>query len=958
MKIESSSYGFTLISSEHIPEVSGTLYMLEHAKTGAKVAYLDRDDRNMTFSIAFRTPPKDDTGVFHIIEHSVLCGSRKFPVKEPFVELLKGSLNTFLNAMTYEDRTVYPVASRCEKDFLNLTDIYLDAVFHPRMLECENIFRQEGWHYEYDGEADTLSYNGVVYNEMHGAYSSPDEVGGCELRRALFKDNLYRYDSGGAPSAIPSLTYEDFVTAHSTYYHPSNAYIFLDGNIDTNKLLPLIASYLDEYEKKDINVEYPIHAPHDAPSVTVEYEPGGETGARVLMGYVFSSFDKCEEDMALGLLVNALTGSNEAQLKRAILNAGLCEDVSMSVSRVRQTQLTLELIGVKEERLVGIEDVIDGIIRNIAKSGIDKSRLEATLNNTEFKLRERDFGALPRGIAYALSAYSAWIYGASPADALKYEDTVRAVREKIPTDYFERLLLLSTVDNPHRARVIMLPREDHAASSARETAEKLQAVRHSMTDEEISAVSDAASALKEWQDTPDTPEKLSTVPTLSLSDISPSRPRVKTEEHRSEGAAILSHGIDTAGITYLTSCFISDDIGQDELIYVSLLSLLLKNLNTKNFSAAMLQNEIKSKLGTLSVSAAAYPRSDGSGDATFALTVTASALDQNADSIVKLLGEVLLSTDFSDTAMIEEQLIQIRSAMEETLSAEALSFALSRSSSKCTRSGAINEELSGYEAYIKVRKLCSEFADIRDTLPGILSSLLSKICVRERMVVSVAGNGGVALAKALVRLFPSGKAGERANIMSADSRAEGISIPARVSYATMYSLSDAACKHLGAMRVVRSILSYEYLWNSIRVKGGAYGAGFIVRKSGELGLYSYRDPSPAASLECYRGAPNFLRALAREGVDLTKYIIGAVGEYDILTTPRTEAAQALYDYMTGWTDGMEEELYNGMISTDRDSLLLAADIIEETLTRAAICVAGDRDTLSKIAPPLRILDGK
>lgn len=954
MKIKKFQYGFDLISTEHIAELPGTMYLLEHRKTGAYLAFLDREDRNMTFSIAFRTPPKDDTGVFHIIEHSVLCGSRKYPVKEPFVELLKGSLNTFLNAMTYEDRTVYPVASRCEKDFINLTDIYLDAVFHPRMLECENIFRQEGWHYEYDGEK--LSYNGVVYNEMHGAYSSPDEMGGMALRRALFKDSFYKYDSGGYPEAIPSLTYEDFIAAHSTYYHPSNAFIFLDGSVDTDKLLPLIASYLDEYEKKEINIEYPIHAPHRSPSVTVEFEPTGESGAKVLIGYVYSSFDRWEEDFALNQLITAVAGTNEAPLKRAILNEGICEDVTLSLSHVRQSQITLELIGVKESEISGIEDKIDGIIRRVAEEKIDKSRLEATLQSSEFKIRERDFGSLPAGIAYALATYSSWIYGCSPTEPLKYDANLKWVKEHIPTDYFERLLLSATVDNPHKATVVMLPRKGHGEKVRIAAELALQRLCDSMTESELHTVSQAAEALKAWQETPDTQENLNTVPTLAISDITPWRAMTKLDVVEYDGARILLQDTDSKGITYVNVDFKCDDLLPSELVYVSLLGALYKNLNTENYTKAALQNEIKSTLGSLVFGTTVYPTADGSGGGSLTLNVTASAFTERCPDASRLIREVLLTSNFDDLGVIEEQLMQTRSYMDEALATQNLTYAFMRAASKCSRAGALSELLSGYSAYLKIRDMCSNIEAFRDTLPDIFKSLVSRICIKERMTVSVAGEGGLAVAKSIISSFPSGSVGEDTLIaLDSDNRKEGLAVPTRVSHAAIKVVSPEARELLGAVRVAATILSYEYLWQSVRVKGGAYGAGISIKKSCEISAYSYRDPNPAASLECFRCAPDFLREVAKEGCDLTKYIIGTVGEYDILSTPRTRAAQAVYDYMVGWTEEMEEKLLADILSTDSETLLSVADLLERALSESAVCVASDRETLEKITPPLRIL---
>ena len=951
MKINETVNGFTVTAREYIPEVSGTMYFLEHEKTGAKAVYLDRDERNMTFSIAFRTPPSDDTGVFHIIEHSVLCGSKKYPVKEPFVELLKGSLNTFLNALTYEDRTVYPVASRCEKDFLNLTDVYLDAVFNPKMLENENIFLQEGWHYEYDPDSDELSYNGVVYNEMQGAYSSPDEIGASRLRAALFPDTPYGFESGGDPRAIPSLTYQDFKTAHSTYYHPSNSMIFLDGRMDIEKTLGLIDSYLIRYEKRDMNIVFPIQKPVTPPEITVEYEPGGAPLGRVLLGYVYSRPDVRREDYALTLLELALTGSNDSPLKKALLDSGLCEDAIMSVSRTHQTQITIEVIGVKPERVSEIEPFVTESIKKIAESGIGRDRLEATIGNNEFKLRESDFGAFPSGVAYALSAYSYWNYGNSPVLGIEYEKLLAEARADIETDYYEQLLLSATVNNPHRATVIMLPKEGLEEEDAIALKTVLAEKKSSMPKEELEAIISRQNALKEWQSTQDSPENLNTLPILSLSDISYTKKELKTQRCEIDGVTTLSHGIDCKGIVYMTLSFAIEDMRDDELLPISILSLLLKNLKTESYGVTELQNEIKRSLGSFSLGPQPYPISDGSGSAKLSFTVSISALERNKDKIPKLLKEVLITTDFSDTEAIEKHIIQTRSAMEEMLTADSLSFALSRASSGTTESGRINELMSGYSAY---QAIC-DGSPTADELKDILASLLRRIAVRDRLTVSVGGSLDEELVRSVISVFPSGEASGKRAKFTPGGVSDGIPIPAKISYATTSALSADAAKYIGPLRVARSILSYEYLWNEIRVKGGAYGAGFIVRKSGELGFYSYRDPSPEKSMKCYLRAPDYLRRLADSGEDITKFIIGAVGEYDILTTPRTLSAMAFVDYITGWTPDKESEIIPGMLGTGKEELYRCADIIESAMSCASVCVVGSEASLKKVCPKLSII---
>ena len=956
MKNVFSKYGFEVISEQEVPDTRGTLIAAEHKKSGARLHFLDREDRNLTFAISFRTPPTNDTGVFHIIEHSVLCGSRKFPVKEPFVELLKGSLNTFLNALTYEDRTVYPVSSRCEKDFLNLTDVYLDAVFHPRMLSDENVFLQEGWHYEYDGETDTLSYNGVVYNEMCGAYSSPEEVAENELRAGLFPDTVYSRDSGGNPDFIPELTYSQLKEAHATYYHPSNAEIFIDGSIDLDKTLSLIACYLEEYDRTDINITYPLQAPVCPPVKTVEFEPGGDPLARVLFGYVYSSPETKNQDYALSVLDSTIAGTNESDLKKAMLATELCEDIVTSVYRARQTQYTIEVIGVKPENIDIIAPTLEGIIREIAKRGINRERLSALINNDEFKQKEFDGGSIPKGTSYALTAFSFLNFGFSAAAALTYSDDIEFSRERLnDTDYYENLLLSATVDNPHQASVVMLPKEDLEKERAAKKRELLKKIRQTLSDSELDDIIKKQKKLAEIQSTPDSPENEATLPKLALSDIEPKLPSRKSEISKIDGTTVLSHGIDSGDITHLTLCFAANDLSDSEILDASLLSALLKNLPSKSRTAISLQNDIKANLGALTFGFSSSPLSDGSAAARLNFTVSASALSRKKSDIPRLISEILLTTDFSKTKTIEKTLIQLRSAMDEALTADSLSFALTRVTASLTAAGRTNELTTGYTAYKSLVEMTKNTEDSAKRLSESLPALLRRLVCKERLTVSLA-SADSELTDKILAFIPSAENVPACAHEPRKARPEkirhGITVPARVSYACMGALSKEAARSVGLLRVVRSILSYEYLWNEVRVKGGAYGTGFIVRKTGEIGFYSYRDPSPESTLGVYRSAPAFLRSLAEDECDLTKFIIGAYGEYDIMTTPKSEAAQALYDYMTGWTDADERALTDGILNVTPSALRRAADIIEEAIGHASIAVIGEKEKLAAFAEPL------
>ena len=957
MKINDKIHGFTVKDSQNIERLHATVYIAEHEKSGARLAFIDRADNNKTFAIGFKTPAFDSTGVFHIIEHSVLCGSRKFPVKEPFVELLKGSLNTFLNAMTYEDRTVYPVSSRCDKDFYNLTDIYLDAVFHPLMLENENIFLQEGWHYEYDEEGDTLSYNGVVYNEMKGAYSSPDDLGTAELSKALFPDNNYSKDSGGCPDNIPELTYEGFKAAHKKYYHPSNSYIILDGSVNLDEILPLIDSYLSEYERCEIKAPQPIHPAHTAHDVTVEFEANDESGpgARVILGYAYTPFENRFDAFDISLISKVISSTNDSALKLGMLESGLCEDIVMNVYRGRQIQISFELLGVEEAKIGEAVSKLKELIEKIANDGIDKKRLVATLNNIAFRLKENDYGALPAGVAYALGIFPAWMYGMSIADEMRFDDLLESAHKKAEGDYFDKLLLDITLKNAHSAKIIMLPRRDFGAKISAKLSETLKKARIAMSDDDLLAILAKYEALRAWQQTPDTEEKLSTLPTLTLDDITIPKKDIKTEVSYIGKAKVLRHSVRCVGITRVELHFAADDLDDRELYLLSLLTTVLKNLPTENYTASELQSELRSNLGSLATNTTVFPMCDGSGDGKITFSVTASALDERRTELVSLIKEILLHTRFTDADVVKKRLVQVRRSMEEMFASDGLTFAMSRIAASNTKTGAADEILSGYDSYIKTKEYIDSFDG--EVLLSELSELLSRLACQSRLTLAVSGDDTDALVENIVSLFTEGSdCTAIARLPRATSR-EGIAVPSRVAYAVAGALAPKSCDMLGVMRVVRSILCYDYLWSNIRVKGGAYGTGFTCPKSGEIGFYSYRDPSPAASLECYKGAPNYLRELAKSNTPLTNFIIGAIGEYDILTTPRIDAVQATYNAMTGWTPEHDGRVIRQMLDTDGAALIAAADVIEDALNRAGVCIAADRDTLSdKKLSPLTILE--
>lgn len=948
MRPDKKMHGFSLLCEEYIAEAGANLYTMTHAASGARLAFLDREDENMTFAIAFRTPPSNDTGVFHIIEHSVLCGSRKFPLKEPFVDLLKGSLNTFLNALTYEDRTVYPISSRCERDFLNLTDVYLDAVFHPKMLENENVFLGEGWHYEYDSEANRLSYNGVVYNEMCGAYSSPDDLAAAEISRALYSGTIYGYDSGGNPSFIPDLSYAELKAAHEKYYHPSNSYIYLDGSINLEPTLALIDSYLSEYERREPEKIENVYLPTHGREVTVKYEiPEGESEdgrARVVFGYSHSDFSDMKAALGTLVLSDVLTGSNESLLKKYLLDLALCEDVSMYNNRAERQTLTIEVKGVREENIERVKSELDSLIRSIAAAGIDKERLVSTVNIIEFKEREREYGAFPIGVANALSVFSVWPYGDKPSRALVYEELLAEIRSAIDAGYFEELLAKITVNNPHSARVIMLPDKQAVADFQAEMQTRLDKVLENCSEKELSVIIETERKLKEYQTSEDSDEARATLPTLSLSEIKKDKRAVPKREYEAEGCRVISHDVPVGKISYVSLYFDARDLEAEQLAQLAVLSTLITNIPTENESVVSLRNRIKANLGGFTVAPSVLPNIKDGTDFTPVISVSTSALDSKRGNIPEIISEVLTRTVYEDTDALKILLTQTVRSLEEGMIADGAGFALGRVAGMLNSFGAAKEYLSGCESYRIIKNMLSE--EDAGTLMDKLKALAKRLFVRERMTVSVIGEDTDSTVREVISVIPSGEAvTEKGIILPIKKQSEGFAIPSRVGYAALGSAPPADTRMLGVLRVVRSILSYEHLWGAVRIVGGAYGTGFVTGKGGSIAYYSYRDPSPKGALEAFRASAAFLRELALSGRDLTAFIIGAFGEYDILTTPRSAAVESTYNTLTGWTDEDEAELREALLSTTHSDLIRAAELLEQAAEGECVSVFAGRDML-------------
>lgn len=957
MQINDRLYGFLVKDKKFIREVGADVYVMEFEKNGARLLYIDREEDNKTFSISFKTVPTDSTGVFHIIEHSVLCGSEKFPVKDPFVELLKGSLNTFLNAITFQDKTMYPVASRNDKDFYNLVEIYLDAVFSPKVVKDKNAFLQEGWHYviEDDGR---LGYKGVVLNEMRGDYSSADTVSYRLMNEMLYPSSCYRYDSGGDPAEIVKLTYENFKAAHAKYYHPTNSYVFLDGTVKLDEILPLIASYLNRYEREEVSGEcfdIPTEKRSSEPckrSTVYEISPGesAENKARMSLGFPSSSFAERRRNYAIGILYDALFTTNESAIKKAIVSSGLCEDILVSIrDSILAHSVTVDFLNIKDGCEEELRRLFFDTVAEIYRSGIDREQLAASINSFEFKMREKDYGNFPLGLVYAMISLESYLYSDDPVLNFSFEEDFPALRAELDGSYFEELLYEVFCEDNCKAILYMKPSATLGQERAEEERAALEKIRESLSEEELSEIKRVSEALEGWQSEPDAPEAMATIPKLTLEDIPPEVRRIPETVEKRDGATVIKHEIPTAGIIYTDLLFDISDATEEELPLWFLLCSLLTNLKTEAHSAASLQSLIKSELGSVSFTVTPITRrTDGSSEDKIYLCASASVLASKGEAVARILVEVLHTTLFEEREAVRNILKQIVISNEESFVSAGHRAAISRAYASASVEGAVNEYYSGYESHRVMKKLVRELDEGFDSLMARLSALLKSALNRNGLVISVTGECDDGFIASLLEV-----AQKRENkapvckISPLPVRSEGIIIPSRVSYAARASNFFSLGYGLhGEYDAVRCLLGYEYLWSEVRVKGGAYGSGMVCGVSGNVGFYSYRDPTPERTLGCYAAIPEFLREAAEGEVDLTKFIIGAVGDADPVVTPRTRGYQATVRFLRGLCYEKRLELRRQLLKADRQSLLRVAELAEKVNESGAICVFGSKEHLS------------
>ena len=946
LKLQQKLHGFTVQRVRESAELGGVFTEFTHDSTGARVCWLNTGNKNKLFSIAFKTTPEDDTGVFHIIEHSTLCGSERYPVREPFVELLKGSMNTFLNAFTSVDWTMYPVSSRNDKDFMNLCNVYLDAVFAPRILTFPNIFYQEGWHIEQN--EGKLSYKGVVFNEMKGATADVDDLTGQTMLGMLFPDSCYRFNSGGDPKAIPQLTYEKFVETYRRYYHPSNARVYLDGALDIDAVLELMDGYFSRREKGETDHPIAYQQPQCLrQTVYYEFDPEEDMQdkGRLVLFKIIADWNDYVKLMAISMLNDVLCGTDASPLRKAVLDSGLARSVSMSADdSVQQPFFGIKFADVKDGCADELIKLVQTTAARLAAEGLDHDLLESAINHMEYQIREMPE---PQGLRRCMYAVGPLMYGGDPLGALEQDAKLAELRAMIDNGGFEALLKELLLTDGTLNVLELLPSRTLADEKRADEEARLAQIASGWTEADYAANAELNKALQAWQATPDTPEQLATIPALSLSDINPEPDIMETVEYDCGGAKVLYHPAECHGITHMQLYFDITGLQGEELAQIHELVSRLGTLPTKKRDMLELQRYKQKYIGRLSFKLAAISRYDCLDKASLYLVVDCSVLEQNIDRAYDLIYEILTETDFSCTDIIKNMWQQAEIALRQIGITDGHMLAMGAAQAHYSAGSALNETLAGITHIRNLKRFVRDFdAVIPCAIEATQRALASAVC-RKRLLFSLAAERYTA-PEAFVQRLPLGDdAPAPVPCVTQAPMHGGCAVPAQVGFAAqVWNLKLAGARPDGAFNVAANLLSYSYLWNRVRVQGGAYGASFSAGMSGLISTYSYRDPTPAASLDVNKGLGESLREFVRSGEPVDKYVISSVNDLEPLIGPREMAAATNINWLHGVTREDLMQMRSEMLNTNGEALLRLAELLDKFAAEGATFIVGSEAQLS------------
>ena len=961
MRIEDLS-AYEVIKKDSIKDLGSEGWILRHKKSGARIALLSNDDENKVFTIGFKTPPADSTGVAHILEHSVLEGSKEFPVKDPFIELVKGSMNTFLNAMTYPDKTLYPVASCNDKDFANLMHVYLDAVFYPAIYKEPRIFYQEGWHYEMEDVRDELKLNGVVYNEMKGAFSSSDDVLDREIVRGLFPDTVYANESGGDPDAIPDLTYEQFLAFHSRYYHPANSYIYLYGNMDmAERLIWMDEHYLSHFDKIDVDAQIGLQEPFAEPRETrktysiTESEPM-EHNTYLTCSIAAGDVLDREEYIAFQILDYALCSSQGAPLKQALLDAGIGEDVYSDYdSGTRQPYFSIVAKGAEESQKEEFLRVIEETLEKLSKGGLDKKRLLAGLNYYEFKYREADFGIYPAGLMYGLQMMDSWLYDdEKPFIHIEAGDTYAALRKKVDSRYFEELISEKLLNNPHRSVLVLAPERGLTARKDEELAKRLALYKESLSETELEKIVEQTRQLRAFQEEPDRPEDLAKIPLLAREDIRRKVEPVILEERCVGDTKLIYHSIPTNGISYFRLLFDVTDISSELFPYIGILKAAFGLVDTENYRYQELFTQTDLLTGGIVPVTNLYPNAKDLTQRRITFEVKGKAFDKNLQDAMALIEEMLIRSDYSDTKRLYEILAELKSRLQSSMMSAGHVVAGGRAVSYFSENAAIQEVLSGMDFYRLLEKICGDWEQEGKKTVEKLSELAKQIFCRENLLLDFISQDEAVyeqfreLAGGLKEKLPVKNAAGQPYRVETVRRNEGFLSSSQVQYVCRAgNFLKHGLPYTGALRILKGILGNDYLWNQVRVKGGAYGCMCSFGKNGDAWFVSYRDPNLAKTIEAFEAAPGWVEQFADDERAMTQAVIGTISEMDTPMNPAAKGLRSLSIYLTNQTEEqLQRERDEVLDATAQDIRALAA-YIRAFLEDDCLCVVGNEKKIEE-----------
>lgn len=952
---------YEVVKQENLTDIHSTGYLLRHKKTGARLILIENDDENKVFSIAFRTPPANSTGVPHILEHSVLCGSREFPLKDPFVELVKGSLNTFLNAMTYPDKTCYPVASCNDQDFQNLMHVYLDAVFYPNIYKKEEIFRQEGWNYHLEKPEGPLTYNGVVYNEMKGAFSSPDEVLDRQIKTSLFPDNTYGVESGGDPENIPDLSYEEFLDFHRTYYHPSNSYLYLYGNMDMEEKLRFIdENYLSAFDALDVDSNIPEQTPFSQVKDLQEEYPISENEEEEDNTYLsFNMVVGNAMDSMLGVAFDvldyALLSAPGAPLKKALLDAQIGKDIYGSFDDgILQPYFSIVAKGAKTSQKEEFVSIIRKSLEDIVKNGVDKKAILAGINYMEFRYREADFGSYPKGLMYGLDILGNWLYDdENPFAQVKLLAIYDRLKEAVNEGYFEEMIQKWLLDNTHGTILTLVPKRGLAAKRERALEEKLEKYRRSLSAEELEELVRKTEALVAYQESEEKQEDLACIPMLKRSDIRREVNGFSNEELKVDDSLFLYQDVCTNGIGYVNVMFEIRDMEVEKVHYLGLLKSVLGYVDTKDYTYGQLFNEINARTGGIQCGVDVFDKANDPEAFRTMFTIRGKALYSQMDFLFQMMGEILNTSKLTDTKRLQEIIGEIKSRGQASLIGAGHQTAVLRGTSYASPMAKFQDEMAGVGYYKFVEDLDKNFQEKKEEIVAGLLNAVEEIIRPDSFMVSYTGERGSVeqiqkLCGELKKSLPQRTRQVPSVSITCEKKNEGFKTSGQVQYvAKCGNFVKKGYAYTGALEILKVALSYDYLWINLRVKGGAYGCMSGFRRSGESYFVSYRDPHLRRTLEVYQGVPEYVRTFQADERELTKYIIGTISGKDVPRTPQSQGALGRMAYFRGLTVEMLQKERDQILDATVEDIHALAPLIEAILADDQICVVGSESAVEK-----------